>query len=288
MRCSHSTGVRSALRPRNRGAADGGFTLIELLVVMAIIATLASMMLPSLSRAKEKARTVTCINNLRQLGISIKLYLDDHSDRFPPSRVRETGSTTDKSARATLGGHDPIPRLASWFPSARVRPLYRYLEPSEVYRCPRDHGQRILPCSAPPVKPSNYETIGCSYQYNAGMLTTLSSGGFRQTPEDPIDGLAWKYESWAPSPVHYILMYEPPARPYGCGGGAPEWYQWHYAQGSTDIADPKTARPQFYSPVLFVDGHTAVHNFTRALTIDPYYPYEPTKDWIWYKPLEDR
>jgi len=44
------------------------------------------------------------------------------------------------------------------------------------------------------------------------------------------------------------------------------------------------APPQFISPILFVDGHTAVHNFSKALTVDPYYPYEETKDWMWYKP----
>jgi len=257
-----------------------GFTLIELLVVISIIATLASMMLPSLSRAKEKARTITCINNLRQLGISIKIYADDQGDRYPPS---ETGG---KSTRQTLGGRDPIARLAGDYPSARSRPLFTYLEPSEVYRCPRDMGQRILPCGNPPLKPSNWETIGCSYQYNAGLLTTLSKGGFRQEPDDRVDGIANKYEGWAPSPVHYILMHEPPARPYGCASGAPEWYQWHYAQGSTDIADPKTARPQFISPVLFTDLHTVVHNFTKSLVTDPYYPYEPTKEWIWYKPKD--
>lgn len=257
---------------------SAGFTLIELLVVISIIATLASMMLPSLSRAKEKARTVTCINNLRQIGISIKLYADDYQDHYPLSEV------DGKNGRQTIGGRDPIPRLSSIYPAARQRPLATHLEPSEVYRCPRDRGQRILPCENPPLKPSNWETIGCSYQYNAGMLTTLSGGGFRTPPEDPIDGIAGKYEGWAPSPVHYILMHEPPARPYGCSGGAPEWYQWHYGQGSSDIDDPKTAPPFFYSPVLFVDGHTAVHNFSKALATDPYHPYEPTKDWIWYKP----
>jgi prepilin-type processing-associated H-X9-DG protein len=43
----------------------------------------------------------------------------------------------------------------------------------------------------------------------------------------------------------------------------------------------------YLSPVLFVDGHAAFHNFTKSLTENPYYPYEPTKDWIWYKPKEE-
>src|SRR5262245_49138255 len=122
---------------------------------------------------------------------------------------------------------------------------------------------------------------------NIGLPNGLPIPSTLKTNAGPIVGQA---ETWIPDPSRFILLFEPPASPHVCHAKPPlflpRWYQRHRNRGRTDFLDPRLAPTLFYSPILFVDGHARVLNFTRALCTDPYYAFEETKDWIWYKPKE--
>jgi prepilin-type N-terminal cleavage/methylation domain-containing protein len=139
---------RSAERLPCRGTGHGsaGFTLIELLVVIAIIAILAALLLPVLSKAKQKTQGIGCLNNLKQLQLSWLMYSSDHEDRLvrvgalselvqlPNDPQAQPGGAKTQWVLGTVGA------APAWTNTVLVQMglLYPYINNLGVYKCPAD------------------------------------------------------------------------------------------------------------------------------------------------------
>jgi prepilin-type N-terminal cleavage/methylation domain-containing protein/prepilin-type processing-associated H-X9-DG protein len=131
------------------------FTLIEMLVVIAIIAILAAMLLPTLGKAKQKAWTTSCISNLRQIGLGMRMYADDNGEFYPESGGDIYWNATDAGTKKQ-----------SW-----MQQIFSYVGNTNAFNCP---GNVQLPANLQ--GPFNYFN-GC----NAAYVTTGSFGSVKAT-----------------------------------------------------------------------------------------------------------
>ena len=135
-------------------STDRAFTLIELLVVIAIIAILAAMLLPALSKAKQRAWTTSCNSNLHQIGLGMRMFADDNNELYP-----ESGN------KIYWGATDPMTGKASW-----MEQIFSYVGNTNAYNCP---GNVQLP--QPYQGPFNYFN-GCNVAYMAAKSFAAVKG----------------------------------------------------------------------------------------------------------------
>ena len=122
---------------RQPSAGRLAFTLIELLVVIAIIAILAGMLLPALANAKNKAKTTSCLNNNRQMGMATMLYKDDYDDRFPyGSNI--TGITMAQIPLRILFDRDTWPSQLLPYLGGSTNDATNSRVASRIYICPAE------------------------------------------------------------------------------------------------------------------------------------------------------
>jgi prepilin-type N-terminal cleavage/methylation domain-containing protein/prepilin-type processing-associated H-X9-DG protein len=113
------------------------FTLIEMLVVIAIIGILAGLLLPVLARAKGKGLDIKCISNLKQLGISLTMFADDHQSRLPSAERRPSTPVDPTNVQPRI-----VDVLSNYAGGVIA-----------IFKCPRDNLGR-------------FQTEGSSYEWN--------------------------------------------------------------------------------------------------------------------------
>ncbi len=173
------------------GVGPAAFTLVELLVVIAIIAILASLLLPALSAAKQTAQSISCVNNLKQMGVAMVMYSDDNADRLVPAeydvskgaKFQEGWPTILHNARYLRGETSPnfyaMPSGKSTFRCPSGLPQVYSFNPTT-----RDdpEGAKAWPYASESTGKKFY--IDCWYGING------STGSFRKWPftRIPMDG----------------------------------------------------------------------------------------------------
>ncbi len=219
------------------------FTLIELLVVISIIAILAGLLLPALSRAKLKARKIKCTSNLHQVALAVLLYVPDNNGKLPQydkSNKPTTDSLFQNCRYYLWGGKNTATKTNN---SERL--LTRYMG-EFVAECPLDKGYRAGSGLDPVIYAGSfYKIYGSSYAYQAAIL---DKNGTSKAFEYPTTEVLWSRRPESLKEVSLLVM----------AGDFTVSTTEFYTYGAANYAYLQMHDPIKYECNLaFVDGHVA-------------------------------
>ena len=241
---------------RSRRRCGRGFTLIELLVVIAIIAILAAMLLPALSVAKEKARTISCTSNLRQVGLAIQLYANENQDQLVPAEYNVSNGAKFEEGWATLlvnEGHLPAPKSSSYTTLAEGR---------SVFQCPsgRPEVYDLNPSSRDDSEgakayPFKSESTGSKFYVHTWYGINAGLGGPRKYPFTRFPG------DEGTRTLNKLTRAANLSQMPSIFDG------WWLHNGKDERVNARHAKST-RSNLLFLDGHAATFNTYRIPSVD--------------------
>jgi prepilin-type N-terminal cleavage/methylation domain-containing protein/prepilin-type processing-associated H-X9-DG protein len=191
-----------------------GFTLIELLVVIAIIAILAAILFPVFAQAREKARSISCLSNMRQLGTGAMMYVQDYDEMYPGSWQWSPGAIHSHSPYI-LGGQITMAEAET------VCQTCPYVKNAQVYSCPSRQNIWSYGYAYPTMWGLTYEIPGSAYRWPTGpamaefnkpadTVMMGDSGAWPGTPECNATTFQGIYADCVPRTGYaYPYLYQP-------------------------------------------------------------------------------